>query len=68
MVLRRTVILVLFIFLCGLALTASAEQKAQVKAKLSPSEVEKIAKEAYISAGDDCLPCSQRHMRPHQSV
>jgi len=45
---RRKVILVLFIFLCGLALTASAEQKAQVKAKLSPSEVEKLAKEAYI--------------------
>jgi hypothetical protein len=45
---RRTVILVLFVFLFGLALTASAKQKSQSKAKLSPSEVEKIAKEAYI--------------------
>jgi len=48
MVLRRTVILVLFILLFGLALMASAQQKAPVKAKLAPAEVEKIAKEAYI--------------------
>ena len=48
MVLRRIVILVLLVFLCGLTLTVSAQQKAQVKAELSPSEVEKIAKEAYI--------------------
>ena len=48
MFLRRTVILVLFVFLLGLALMASAQQKSQVKTKLSPAEVEKIAKEAYI--------------------
>jgi len=48
MVSRRTVILVVFFLLFSLALTASAQQKAQEKAKLSPAEVEKIAKEAYI--------------------
>ncbi len=48
MILRRTSILVLFVFLFGLALMASAQQKSEMKAKLSPSEVEKIAKEAYI--------------------
>jgi len=46
--LRRAVIPVVFVFLLGLALTASAQQKKQVKAKLAPAEVEKIAKEAYI--------------------
>ena len=45
---RQTVILVLLVFLFGLALTASAQQKMRVKAKLAPAEVEKIAKEAYI--------------------
>jgi hypothetical protein len=48
MVSRRTVILVVFVFLFGLVVMASAQQKAQVKAKLAPAEVEKIAKEAYI--------------------
>jgi hypothetical protein len=48
MVCRRTVITVLFVFLLGLAFMASAQQKSEVKAKLAPAEVEKIAQEAYI--------------------
>jgi hypothetical protein len=46
--LRRAVIPVVFVFLLGLALMASAQQKSPAKTKLSPAEVEKIAKEAYI--------------------
>jgi len=48
MVLRRTVILVLFVILFGLALTAHAQVKAKAKSKLTPAEARSIAKEVFL--------------------
>ena len=48
MVSRQTVILVLFSLLFTLALTASAQQKTKMQAKLTAAEAKAIAQEAYI--------------------
>ena len=48
MVLRRTVILVLFVILFGLALTAHAQVKAKAKSKLTPAEARSIAQEVFL--------------------
>ncbi len=48
MVSRRTVIMVLFVILIGLALTAHAQGKAKVKSKLTPTEARSMAKEAFL--------------------
>ncbi|MFZ0051084.1 MAG: hypothetical protein WAK96_04870, partial [Desulfobaccales bacterium] len=48
MVSRRTVILVLFFLLFTLGLTASAQQKTKMQAKLAPAEARSIAKEVFL--------------------
>ncbi len=45
---RRTVILVLFFLFFALALTALAQQKTKMQAKLTPDEARSIAKEVFL--------------------
>ncbi len=48
MLLRRTVILLLFVILFGLTLTAHAQGKAKAKSKLTPTEARSIAREVFL--------------------